>query len=949
MQVKYDPGDDNHYKPKCYFFYKLKGSSKSVTIEFGPDEVFEDDRKVKCQKKHPRSKGLKLPVNIDVPNKYVTWRGEKVTDAKVKWGLKTWSDADSERLDVIILKKPSKNPVPTVAFLQQGDTYPAINGQTANLRSQGGVDPSNVVCGAIQSVLAHPTDPDICFAGSTNGGVWRTFSCTATEPDWEPLTDDQDSLSIGDMVFDVEDTTSNTVLAAVGTRSAFGRRGGPAIGMLYSENSLANSPSWQVLNNSAGLINFRDKKVKFKSAYVRGDLMLAAAYLADPFVCSSLGVFRSVDRGKTWTNVLSGVAHDIASDPNDPSRFYATLDFTGLCSNRALATNGVFTSDDFGETWTFTSTNGITPVPQGELSNAKLSVSADGSRVWSGLVRKGVVDSISYTNSNGASWTKMDTVLLPARGDPTGLNPREKPGGQGGIHFSLLASPTNRHEIYAGGDRQAGNTQGLFWPNFIGATDFTGILFRGDSRVSATNAVPSPQWEHMTNSDAIAAIPGGGTASNSGPHADSRDMEIRADGSILEGNDGGIVIRTKPESNEGDWFGVCGNMQAFETHSIAYEPVFGLVLYGNQDTGTIAGTLGVPNRFTTLYVADGNHCMIDYASDPDNLYFYFGNQRYLFMFRATLNKTSFEFTKVVNLRPKFGNRNGDFVSVGAMNPANQAIFAIATGQNLFPTDGISITGNRGEAFSLFSTGLRTSITAMAWSRDGTILYVASSSDITRCVLNLSRGTFRCLPTPVGSVGAVVSSLAVDWTNSDTLYAVTTSLYFPGSGTSIDSPAVFVSFDGGSTWADITIPGSLVDTAATGVAAVYLNKDSASTVVVGTSNGVLVPDGSRSWKVLAKGLPTVTVMDMVYEPVDDRLVVATLGRGTWFLENASKAVGPAVSGSQSESKWTQNPSQAISKATIDFDSLLSIMPEKTAPPLDDAPLVEEGEEILFPQV
>jgi hypothetical protein len=319
------------------------------------------------------------------------------------------------------------------------------------------------------------------------------------------------------------------------------------------------------------------------------------------------------------------------------------------------------------------------------------------------------------------------------------------------------------------------------------------------------------------------------------------------------------------------------------------------------------------------------------------------------MFRATLNKTSFEFTSVVNLRPKFGNRIGDFVTVGAMNPANQAIFAIATGQNLFPTNGITITANRGNSFSLISTGLRTSITAMAWSRDGTILYVASSSDITRCVLNLSQGKFRCLPTPVGSVGAVVSSLTVDWTNSDTLYAVTTSLYFPGSGTSIDSPAVFVSFDGGSSWADITIQGSLVDTAATGVAAVYINKDSVSTVVVGTSNGVLVPDGSRSWKVLAKGLPTVTVMDMVYEPVDDRLVVATLGRGTWFLENASKAVGPAVSGSHSESKWTQNPSQASSKATIDFDSLLSIMPKKTAPPLDNVPLVEEGEEILFPQV
>lgn len=98
--------------------------------------------------------------------------------------------------------------------------------------SQGGVTPLNAVCGAIQSVLAHPTDPAICFAGATNGGVWRTFSCTAAEPNWEPLTDQEDSLSVGDMAFDEDDRSGNTILVAVGTRSSFVRRGGPGIGTI---------------------------------------------------------------------------------------------------------------------------------------------------------------------------------------------------------------------------------------------------------------------------------------------------------------------------------------------------------------------------------------------------------------------------------------------------------------------------------------------------------------------------------------------------------------------------------------------------------------------------------------------------------------------------------------------------------------------------------------------
>ena len=39
----------------------------------------------------------------------------------------------------------------------------------------------------------------------------------------------------------------------------------------------------------------------------------------------------------------------------------------------------------------------------------------------------------------------------------------------------------------------------------------------GDTTVAATGAIPSPQWEHLTHSDAVGAIPGGGTASTSAP------------------------------------------------------------------------------------------------------------------------------------------------------------------------------------------------------------------------------------------------------------------------------------------------------------------------------------------------------------------------------------------------------------------------------------------------
>jgi hypothetical protein len=369
------------------------------------------------------------------------------------------------------------------------------------------------------------------------------------------------------MAFDLTDPSGNTILVAVGTRSSFYFFGGPAIGLLYTQNALAPQPKWQVLDNQSGSINFRVNNVKFRSAFVRDNLMLAVAYDANPSECVNIGVFRSTDREITWTNVLLGIGLALAADPTNPNHFYATLDFTSACSSGNLPNNGVFTSADMGATWTFTSVvPGTIPIPEGLLGNAKLSVSSSNSRIWSALLKgpKGfrgtIVDSISYSDNQVGSWVKMDDVKIPVPSmDATGLNP----GTQGGVHFSLLASPTNPNEVYVGGDRQPEPL-----PTFIGATEFSGNLFRGNASVTATGLPLSSQWEHMT--DVLnQGFPRGGTASSSAPHADSRDMEIRADGSLLEGDDGGITVRTSPTDNTGDWFSVCGNMQVFETHNIA--------------------------------------------------------------------------------------------------------------------------------------------------------------------------------------------------------------------------------------------------------------------------------------------------------------------------------------------------------------------------------------------
>jgi hypothetical protein len=146
-----------------------------------------------------------------------------------------------------------------------------------------------------------------------------------------------------------------------------------------------------------------------------------------------------------------------------------------------------------------------------------------------------------------------------------GLNP----GTQGYIHFSLVASPKDKNIIYAGGDRQPEDIT----YSYIGATRYSGYLFRGDSSIDSNEAaVPSLQWAHMTNNATIPTIPKGGTAHRTFPHPDSRSMVFTPDGDILEGDDGGIARLTSPSDNQGDWYSVCGTLQAFEVTNVAYEP-----------------------------------------------------------------------------------------------------------------------------------------------------------------------------------------------------------------------------------------------------------------------------------------------------------------------------------------------------------------------------------------
>ena len=232
-----------------------------------------------------------------------------------------------------------------------------------------------------------------------------------------------------------------------------------------------------------------------------------------------------------------------------------------------------------------------------------------------------------------------------------------------------------------------------------------------------------------------------------------------------------------------------------------------------------------------------------------------------------------------------------FVPVTAMNPADQKEFVVSIG---IPGSGGAVSGlarttNRGATYGTVATPLAQSIQSMVYSANGSELFVVSGSGVLRCSLpGLSCGL---IGSPPGS-GGFNRVIAVDPVNSTNLYVMQVTSTF-----SRQDPTLFYSDNQGTDWVDITVSGSLLDTAPRGGALAIIYSGGVKEVVVGTSNGILVPDGGLGvgWKVLADGIPKVVVQELVYDATSDVLVVATLGRGVWFLPSASQVVSGAAPG------------------------------------------------------
>lgn len=747
-------------------------------------------------------------------------------------------------------------------FSAQGPS-PITGGQVENM------PPLDDVAGAVHTVVTHPSDPDTLWLGATNGGVWRTSNATSPIPTWTPLTDGETSQSIGALELDPTVATNTVLVAGFGRYSSFGRTGGALDGLIRSTDA---GSTWTPLGDAPVGVDGGLAGENISGVAARGATIVAASNGSTAFGGAGLGgIFRSTDTGATWNRVTgaggSGLPggsgnFDLEGDSSDPTRLYTATQ------------NNLYRSDDTGATWTDI-TNEVAPTIGATTNNVEITVHNSGGNnvVYAGIINNGQLAGLFRSTNQGGNWTQLDTPTTNEGGTIVGIQPREKPGSQGGVHFSILADLTDPDVVYLGGDRQPVGGGGG-WPNSIGATDFSGRLFRCDAGLAAGS-----QCTPITHN---------GTASNSSPHADSREMRWDANGDMVEANDGGIVRQTDPATANGDWFSINGTLQISESQSCAYDSVGDLVLCGNQDTGAPEQSASGSSVWNTLSAGDGGFVAVDDSADPSIRY----SSSNRLGAGSFLRRSCDAANSCVNSAPGFnvvgqgmtiqqfetdggGNSTLPLYTPLHMNTVDPSRLIVSSNRLYESTDRLDNLTILSNSFGVITRGVAYGGRAggadnpsVLWVGQGNGLFLRSAG--TGAPVALPAWTF-------GRANAIVLD-PENWARA-----------FIGAGGN-----VYVTDDAGGSFTDITGDlGSLSTGQVRSLVAVPLPGTDEFAVVAGTDTGVYMTQTQNlgSWAEVGD-LPTSIAFNLEYDVADDVLMVGTLGRGVWLLDDFSDVIPQA---------------------------------------------------------
>lgn len=571
-----------------------------------------------------------------------------------------------------------------------------------------------------------------------------------------------------------------------------------------------------------------------------------------------IGVYRTEDGGAAWSHhaesTFAGRTFSkLAIDPTNPSVLYAAVARAGGFPALAAAKGhpnangpvGVFKSTDGGETWSHLT--GAPAVPASDVaidpSNPTTVYAAIGDIF--GHPQNGIWKS----TNGGATWAKLSGGL------PTSTHGRVSVAVAPSNPLRLYALITNPSSGTGGGASSLGGFRsdngGASWASLpigniqasygwylslvtVSPTDPNTVLMGGLTLHRSTNAGAS--WSNVTP-----------------PHVDLHAAAWDASGRLVVGDDGGLHRTTNVGSswsplNQG--LGLTQLYAGLSSHPTDDETFFG----GFQDNGSNRRNT-TTQGWAQVFGGDGGWTQVDQVNPNVVFVEYQGSGN---LFRSTDGGNGFNGTNGIS----GGDRNC-FLPPFLIDPGNPSVLLYGTHRIYRSTDG----GVNWSAITGDVTAGSGAVRALAQSKsDPKYVYAATNDGL---VLRSIDAGFTWTTLLSGQPGwpRVTRELTVHPNDPKTVFL---------AGAAFGVPHVRKSTDAGQTWT--THDGDLPDVPVNVVAVVDTGVEQ---LFAGTDAGLYhsANDGTN-WRRYGEGLPHATVIDILIDRGNARIVVATQGRGVW---------------------------------------------------------------------
>lgn len=692
--------------------------------------------------------------------------------------------------------------------------------------------------GRVTTIATHPSDPNTMYAGSNDGGIWKTTNLGAS---WTPLNETLAFPAIASIAIDPVNPSLLYAVTAARTYASRLLRSTDA-GVTWSESAIV----------AVG------RTLVFAGKIVVDPSRAGSPNTSTVYVIGFSNVLRSDDSGRTFHTILTldndqdftsvttpraasaPTIRDLTADPSHGNRLLLAVAepscVTSACAN-ATATMALYRSENSGVNWarSVVSTAGQYIVPDRRHTEifgpytprARVAVAPSDANVVAYAFLDDGLQRPRVFRSTDAGATFAETAPVPTADDFV-------------WPIALAISPTNPNELYIA------------------------------------------NWYVIRSSDAGASWQRLGA-----PHGDQTVVTFTAGGALIAGNDGGVYRWT------GSSFVAINNtLSITELYTVAAHPTNALMLTaGAQDNGGIQfrGALG----WSLYHGGDGGDTVFDPSPNSNLVYseieWFFtptdGSQVFAF-FRCQIGGTCVTRLNGFNLKDA-----GPFIPKFVLDAASPSTLWLGV-ERIYRTD------NRADTWAAASPSVRES--RRCWSEtgcatggyfttvaiapyNGNVLYAgALNGDIW---VTTNRGaTWRSVagtgvaPLPVRPV----TDIHIDPRDPLVAYATYSGFNSAGQGTG----HVFRTTDGGTSWTDVS--GALPDLPAN---TVLIDPDSGTSgqprvVYVGTDIGIyrLADASGSAWETFGNGMPFVPVTDLIYNATTRQFVAATYGRGIWTISS-----------------------------------------------------------------